>query len=144
MTPEQFDAILAAVSAGESADAAIRAAGVTSGTFYRRIGADDEMAGRYARAKVAGCQKLADELVTIADEAPRLAVVMDEEGNERGMRVDQGAEAHRRTRIDTRKFVLAKLVPKVYGDKLDLNATVNVGDAVLERLARARGEKAAA
>lgn len=33
---------------------------------------------------------------------------------------------------------------KVYGDKVDADLTVNVGDAVLERLARARGEKAAA
>jgi hypothetical protein len=34
--------------------------------------------------------------------------------------------------------------PKTHGDKLELDAKVSVGDAVIERLARARGEKEAA
>ena len=44
-----------------------------------------------------------------------------------------------RLRVDTRKWILAKMLPKIYGDRLNLNH--DVSDDMLERL-KAAGERA--
>ncbi len=59
----------------------------------------------------------ADDLIRIADEPPVMATIISENGN-RSRRVDSGAEMHRRTRIDTRKWILARMLPKVFGDRI--------------------------
>lgn len=60
-------------------------------------------AERYARARESGAYVMADELLEIADD---------------------GAEDVQRSRLkaDTRKWLLSKVVPRVFGDKLDLTS----------------------
>lgn len=139
MSPEQFDAILARVSVGESVAKSTVAEGTSEGAFYRAV-ADPAAAERYARAKMAGCAKHAEAILDIADESPKVVPVQDSDGNVVELKADSAFEAWRKTRIDARKWTLAKLLPKVYGDKLELDATVRSGDAIIERLARARDE----
>jgi hypothetical protein len=43
-----------------------------------------------------------------------------------------------RLQIESRKWLLAKLAPKKYGEKLELDARVSVGDAIVNRLMRVR------
>ena len=73
---------------------------------------DDNLAQQYARAKEDQADYLAEELVEIADNAT-------------------GDYNRDRLRLDARKWVAAKLKPKKYGDKLDLNhgGTVNLNFA---------------
>lgn len=123
MSPEQFDAIIESIYAGQSADAAITAAGVSSGTFYRRISEDDELAGKYARACAGACHRLADGLVALSDR-------------------DDLAPDDKRVRIDARKWSLSKRLPKIYGDKLEHTGDVRVGlFGLLSGVANAAGSE---
>ena len=61
--------------------------------------------------------RIAEEILSIADEAPKYG--------EHG--VDSGAETHRRTRIDTRMRLLGKWLPKEFGDKVGVEHSGQVG-----------------
>ena len=60
---------------------------------------DHPFSPQYARARETGYAGLADDLVEIADDK-------------------LGDPARDRLRVDTRKWLLSKALPKVYGDKL--------------------------
>jgi hypothetical protein len=74
-------------------------------TFYKRLNDDAAFAEKYARAKDMNADRVFDEIEMISDMATPEDVQVA------------------RLRIDTRKWRLSKLKPKVYGDKLDLNHT---------------------
>lgn len=79
---------------------------------------DEAFYEQYARAREIQAELRADELVEIAD--------------------GEGDVQRDRLRIDTRKWVAAKLLPKKYGDKLDhtgnVGLTVTLPDDVIEGL----------
>ena len=79
------------------------------GTVMAWIAKDETLQERYARAKFDGLEVLADELLEIADE--------DVERTPMGT-YDSGAVNKQRLQVDTRKWLLSKLAPKKYGDKL--------------------------
>ena len=76
-------------------------------------------AERYARAREIAIQHLADELLTIADDgsndwmeretASGTIVVLNQEHVQRS-----------RLRVDTRKWLLSKLKPSLYGDRIEV------------------------
>lgn len=83
---------------------------------------------KYARAKEAQCHVLADEILDISDSSKedwvkRLAYkgpVEDWELN--------GESIHRsRLRVDSRKWLLSKLMPKKYGEAQQIDMTVKGG-----------------
>jgi hypothetical protein len=80
------------------------------------------------RAKADGLDILADEIIALADEC-RIGEKYKEtkEGNyvERGDMVERS-----RLQIDSRKWLLSKLAPKKYGERLDVNANVTGGLAL--------------
>lgn len=81
-------------------------------TIYRWLNSKPEFRDMYARAREDQADTLADEIIAISDEQ-REAVTRD------GTIYDP--EVNRdRLRIDTRKWVAAKLKPRKYGDKLEL------------------------
>ena len=47
----------------------------------------------------------------------------------------------KRVRIDTRKWTLSKLLPKTYGDKLDVSADTNLTIRVIREDAVSNGQK---
>jgi hypothetical protein len=74
---------------------------------------------RYVRAREAGWLKLADELEDLAD------------GSSLGeRRFEPGVVQRHRLQIDTRRWMLSKMLPKVFGDKLDLTS----GDKPLQQV----------
>lgn len=75
---------------------------------------------QYARARDVGYRLLADELIAIAD-TPLLGVEtkVKEDGSRETTEGDM--LGHRKLQIDTRKWMLSKMLPKVYGDKLELD-----------------------
>jgi len=85
-------------------------------TFYRWMLDHEELRQLYARAKDAQLQVLADEIQQIADE-PQPGEVITIKGDEREVKIADMLE-HRKLRIESRKWLLAKLAPKKYGDKL--------------------------
>ena len=73
-----------------------------------------EFAAQYAQAKISQIETLVDEIIDIADDAAQ-----DEIINDQGARVcNSEFIARSRLRIDTRKWLAAKLIPRLYGDKM--------------------------
>ena len=74
-------------------------------TVFRWIAANDKFREQYARAREAQADTLADEIIDIAD-----GKRAEYEGGEADVQRDRLA-------MDARKWVAAKLKPKVYGEK---------------------------
>lgn len=87
-----------------------------------RIWALDDLNGfftQYTRARLIGYEVLHDDLLEIADDG-RNDTYMGEDGVER---TDSDVLGRSRLRVDTRKWLLSKMLPKVYGDKLQTELT---------------------
>lgn len=87
-------------------------------TVYRWIDADEELCQQYARAKKAQLQVLADQIVELADKdriCEKRTIKAD--GSEEVVILDQVERT--RVQIDARKWLLSKLDPKKYGDKVE-------------------------
>lgn len=84
---------------------------------------------QYARAREIGYHGLFDEILEIAD-TPQEGTVIKE--GPRGTEVRTGDMIeHRRLQVEARKWMLAKALPKIYGDKFSIDQTTNiVRDAV--------------
>lgn len=108
-------AVLDGLEAGESLRAAAKKAGTTHSTILRWVGEDTELANQYARAREIGYALLADEILEIADDSSGDAVE-DDDGN---VRVNAEFVNRARLRVDTRKWMLSKVLPKLYGDRLE-------------------------
>ena len=83
----------------------------SASTFLDWIGADSFLAEQYAHARQMAYELLADEIVAIADE--------NYTTDEHGVRERLSTEAiqRNRLRVDTRKWMLSKMLPKIYGDR---------------------------
>ena len=86
-------------------------------TFYRWMIHHEELRKLYARAKEEQLRILAEEIVPIADE-DRICekVTIKADGSREVVILD--AVDRSRLMIDSRKWLLSKLAPKVYGDKI--------------------------
>lgn len=94
-------------------------------TIYRWISGHQEFSERYARAKRLQIEVIVDEMLDIADDTSHDAKLNDE-----GKLIYDHEHIHRsRLRIDTRKWLAAKLAPKIYGEKISaVNTNLNVAD----------------
>lgn len=92
----------------------------------------DEFVPLYARAREAQMEQMGAELLEIADDGSN-DTYKDDEGNER---TDHDVINRSRLRVDTRKWLMSKLAPKKYGDKLDLNHGGSVGVQLVNDIPR--------
>ncbi len=125
MDAATFDAILAGIASGESAKACLREAGVNPRVFWGHLGADESAANRYAHARTRGLDRMAEEILDIAD---------DSGGDWVEDKLNPEVVARARLRVDSRKWILSKLVPKKYGDKVDLTHAGPDGGAIITRV----------
>jgi len=88
--------------------------------FYELLDESKERQKRYARACEERAGKIFDDILTIADESN--ADVSLYEGK---IRIDGEAIQRSKLKIEARKWVLSKLEPKKYGDKIDVDHTTN-------------------
>ncbi|MEF0939621.1 terminase small subunit protein [Rhizobium sp. BR 362] len=92
-------------------------------TVFRWLAAHDTFRDQYARAREAQADALFDEILDIANTpVTGEKTKIDADGKVIEMTKADMIE-HRRLQIDARKWVAAKLRPKVYGDKLDVDLT---------------------
>lgn len=117
-TPEIAEEILERLSDGESLASICDREGMPSrGAVNHWVLTDlDGFASRYARAREAGLMTLADDILVISDDG-RNDTYRDTDGNDR---VNQDVVQRSRLRVDSRKWILSKLLPKQYGDRLNL------------------------
>ncbi len=115
-TPELLDEICRLLSEGQSLRKICLADEMPDlRTVMRWLDSDADFCQQYARARELQQEHYADEIMEIADEPPPMAATKF------GEAVDSGAVQHQRLRVDTRKWLMSKLAPKKYGDKLDVD-----------------------
>lgn len=83
-------------------------------------------ASHYARAKEAGLERMAEEILEISDDGSNDWMERQVAEGVREAIVDHEHIARSKLRVDTRRWLLSKLLPKKYGDRIDVNANVNV------------------
>jgi len=87
---------------------------------WRFDGKHKEFAEQYDLAKRATIEEMGEEIIEISDEAPTIVSTVFG-SNERESQyefTDAAGISRNKLRVDTRKFLLSKIVPKVYGDKI--------------------------
>lgn len=99
----------------------------------------DGFGARYVRAREVGYLAMADELLEIADDSSG-DMTVDENGKER---MDSEFAARSRLRVDTRKWFLAKMLPKVFGDRIDMSHSGTVSLELGEAMRKAKERLAA-
>jgi hypothetical protein len=85
--------------------------GVT--TIFMWLRRHDEFRKDYEEARKNGAHTYADQIAQIIDTKP--LEIVDEQGN---VRYDSASIAWNRLRMDGRKWLAAKYLPKVYGERL--------------------------
>lgn len=121
--PELAADILQRLKGGESLTGICSDEGMPNATTvldwkYRDV---DGFGAAYAEARQIGTERLSEEILIISDEpAPTL---------DNGA-TDSGAVQQKRLMVDTRKFLLAKVLPRMYGD----NKHVEVSGSITQTL----------
>lgn len=83
-------------------------------TIYKWLRDNKDFADRYAFAKRDQVRALVDEILEISDDSSQDEMITDQ-----GKVVQNSEYINRsRLRIDTRKWIAAKLVPRLYGDNM--------------------------
>lgn len=96
-------------------------------TVFRWLRVDLDFRDQYARAKEEAADAMAEDILDIADDGSNDVIeVEDRDGNVRKV-VDNEVLQRSRLRVDTRKFLMAKMKPKRYGDRIthDGEQTIN-------------------
>jgi hypothetical protein len=87
---------------------------ISAQSFLRAVAASPALAEQYDRARATMIERLADEVLELADApVPKL---------DNGA-TDPGMVRQRQLQVDTRKWFLSKLAPKIYGDRLDVSVS---------------------
>jgi hypothetical protein len=119
-------AICHAIKEGQSLRKACFALNLDPTQFHRRLAKSPELCLEYAHAREEQADKFADEIVELSD----AATVRD---------------AHvARLRVDSRKWVAAKLLPKKYGDRpaeVNVNTQINLAVITPEDQARLQARR---
>jgi hypothetical protein len=93
-------------------------------TVFRWLHADKEFCDQYTIAREIQLDDLADEMLEIADDSTNDWIERHREGaEEAGWRVHSEHIQRSRLRIETRKWLLGKLAPKKYGDRVEIDST---------------------
>lgn len=104
--------VVSAMQGGMSLHKSCAFVGINEVVFYRWIDSNPDLKERITRARDGLINKMAEEILELADAQP----MIDNEG-----KVDNGWVNQTRLRIDARKWLLSKLCPKKYGDRLQVS-----------------------
>ncbi len=116
-----FDEILAKVSSGLSLRKSIEEAGTISReTFFCWIAKDSKMADQYARAAEVRADAIFEDMLDIADDGTNDWVEKSDKFGQSYYELNGEHVQRSKLRIDARKWALSKMMPKKYGDKLDV------------------------
>lgn len=127
--PGTAEKILEGLREGRSLRQVCKGAEMPSASCVRKWAEEDaEFGVQYARARDQGLLQLADDLVQIADDGTN-----DYKGDG-SLDIDHLQRS--KLRVDTRKWILSKLVPKIYGDKQVIEHQGEI--KLTDRLLRAR------
>jgi hypothetical protein len=133
-TPEIAHEILRRIAEGESLRAICREDGFPPASTVRGWVLDDVngFSEHYVRARQLQAEYWAEEILEITDDGTNDWMEKhDKDGNNIGWQLNGEHVQRSRLRTDTRKWLLSKVLPKVYGDKIDVtSAGKQVGFAI--------------
>jgi hypothetical protein len=94
-------------------------------TWYKWLHDIPGLVDRHTEAMALRADKFFEEIAEIADAPPQMLEETIMRGGEKVVirKVDAASEQQRRTQIDARKFIVARLSPKKYGDKMTQEIT---------------------
>ena len=133
------DEVLDGIAAGGSLREVCGKPGLPSVTTFMRWLADERnenLRERYARARELQAEYMAEDILSIADEECTMVKAdkhgsQDDDGQGNTEVVfDSTAVQRNRLRVDARKWLLSKLAPKKYGDKVTQEHTGANGGAI--------------
>jgi hypothetical protein len=117
-SPEVAAEICARIAEGESLRAICRDAHMPhKATVCRWLASNEEFRTRYALAHDLQAELIAEDIQEIADDASKDWKRVERDGEVHWV-LDPDNIQRARLRIDTRKWMLAKLAPKKYGDRI--------------------------
>jgi hypothetical protein len=110
------DTICEKIANGESLRSIVKSDDMPAqSTVFKWLSENKYFSEQYARAREAQADKMADEILSIADDGLN-DTYLDEDGNKR---TDHDVIARSRLRVDARKWLASKMAPKKYGDKVE-------------------------
>lgn len=125
-TPEEiettFNDILQDIEAGYSLRTVLKNGdNPSSRTFYKWLDEDENKVKQYVRACEDRADEIFEDILDIADNQEK-DVYKDSDGNEH---TNHNVINRSRLRIDSRKWMLGKMNPKKYSDKINLSVDDN-------------------
>ena len=106
--------ILDSMAGGKSMRQSCLNAGIGASTWLDWCAADRDLDERYARARLSLLDAMVDQIITLADSP---VAVLDTGAT------DPALVRQRQLQIDARRWILSKLAPRIYGDKLDVSVS---------------------
>lgn len=121
-TPETAEEVVRRLAEGETLREICRDDHMPTEGAVRGWVVDDRegFASRYAHAREAQAMRWADEIAEIADDGSNDWMERNVGDGETITVADHEHIQRSRLRVDTRKWLLSKVLPKVYGDKVEL------------------------
>lgn len=130
-TPEIADEICSLLACGRTLRDICRDDGMPPESTVRQWALDDRegFSARYAQAREIGYHSMADETLEIADDASNDWMETNGDDSE-GWKANGEHIQRSRLRVDTRKWMLSKVLPKVYGDRTSVEHTGKDGGPI--------------
>lgn len=133
------ESICKLLSAGETLRQVCKRDDMPAESTVRGWALDDQggFAAQYSRAREIGYHSMADELLDISDDGTNDYMERQTDDGSTGDSILNGEHIQRsRLRVDSRKWLLSKALPKIYGDKIEVeqtnfNVTIEGDDADL-------------
>jgi len=121
-TPERGAAICARLMEGDSLRRICKARDMPAmSTVFKWLSENEDFSKQYARAREIQAHIEFEEILEIADDANQdFKLKTDKEGKVVGIEFCETHLQRAKLKIDTRKWRIARMAPKKYGDKLDL------------------------
>lgn len=133
-TQELGDAICAKLETGQSLREICNSQDMPDERTVRRWASDPAhpFAPHYARAREVGYLRIADEILDIADDGRNDWMKRTVKGGNEVEVVNKEAVERSKLRVDARKWLLSKMLPKVYGEKItnEITGALAVTDTV--------------
>jgi hypothetical protein len=98
-------------------------------TFFRWLHEKEDFKEQYNIAKQLGADAMFADIIGIADDGTNdYMEVMDREGGIGGWKANGEVIQRSRLRVDTRKWYLSKVLPKIYGERQQIDTTHSFSD----------------
>lgn len=121
-TQELADMLCARIAEGQSIRTACTAADMPcTTTVFKWLRENKDFAQQYARATEERTEAMSEDILDIADDGSNDLMTI-QKGNQSYEVENREVTNRSRLRVDTRKWLMSKMKPKKYGDKVDVTS----------------------